>query len=323
MFCVVSILPSHAQRGLLPYDSSNHVWYDNDFAVDYIDWYLMVVASAGNLKLRGIATTTSETQYFDDIVAQRARVIANGRSSGFRNIPDPLPGAPHALVPPASGVIGATEPVVSAGIVGLVAAAHRAFTETGKPLVVVAGGPLTAVASAYLRDPTIASKVIVAFIDNYDSYIGGYNGQSDPWAAYIVLERLALVYFPAYPGDVTGPFPRLSKTWIANNLPPSAAREHMLALELDVINEPDGDADGMTAVSVVANNYVRAVKRVSFGGWLDVGTDGVPRRVPIFRDDRNGRALVVTQADEATATSEYQRAFLNPSIWRRVAVPRP
>jgi hypothetical protein len=317
----MSIVPGHTQQSLLPYDSSNHVWYDNDYANDYVDWYLMAVASSGNLVLQGM-TTTSPQPYYDDLLAQRAQVVANGLASGLRNVPEPLPGADRALVPPASGAIEDTDPVVSAGTIALVAAAHRAYEETGKPLVVCVGGPITSVASAYLRDPSIAGKVIVVFIDNFDSYFGGYNGQLDPWAAYIVLERLQLVYFPAYPYDELGPFPRLSKEWIADYLPPSPARDHMLSLELDVVNGSDGDGDGMTAVSVIAGSYVRAVKRASFGGWLDLGPDATARYVPALKTDENGSALVVMEGDAAVASLEYQRAFLNPVIWRRVAVRR-
>jgi hypothetical protein len=300
---------------LLPFDSTNHVWYDNDFANDYVDWYLMAVAASGDVVLRGITTSSTETQWFDHLVGTRARIVADGRASGFRNVPQPLPGANRPLVMPLTRQIEDTEPIVSAGTAALIAEAHRTYAETGKPLVVCVGGPLTGVASAYLRDPSIANKIIVSFIDNYDSMLGGYNGQSDPWAAYIVLRRMQLVYFPAFPGDVIGPFPRLSKDWIRASLPPSPARDHMLSLELDVLNEADGDGDGMTVVSLLANPYVRAVRRVSFGGWVDFNGNGLPPYVPILSPDDNGTALVVTDADGGAATAEYQRAFLNLSIW--------
>jgi hypothetical protein len=311
----LSVAPAHAQSSLLPFDSSNHVWYDNDFANDYVDWYLMAVATSGEIVLRGITTSSSGTEWFDQLVAMRARVVADGRASGFRNVPQPLPGANRPLAIPVGGQIDDTEPAVSAGTAALIAEAHRTYAETGKPLVVCVGGPLTGVASAYLRDPSIANKIVVSFIDNYETMLGGYNGQSDPWAAYIVLRRLQLVYFPAYPGDRVGPFPRLSKDWIKASLPPSPARDHMLSLKLDVVNGTDGDGDGMTAVSLLTSNYVRAVRRVSFGGWVDANGNGRPPHVPIMTPDDNGTALVVTHADGDAASAEYRRAFLNLSIW--------
>jgi hypothetical protein len=90
----------------------------------------------------------------------------------------------------------------------------------------------------------------------------------------------------------------------------------MLSLELDVVNDADGDGDGMSAVSIVASNYVRAVRRASFGGWLDVGAPGEPRFVPTLRNNPNGTALVVTRADALAAAAEYQRAFLASALSR-------
>jgi inosine-uridine nucleoside N-ribohydrolase len=316
IWSALSGVPTQTQSGLLPYDSSNQVWYDNDFANDYIDWYLMALASSRHIVFRGMTTTSSETQSYAQLLAARIRVVVDGRASGFRNVPDPLPGADRPLVAPASGRIEDTQSIASAGTVALIAAAHRAHAETGKPLVVCVGGPLTAVAIAYLRDPTIAGKVIVAFDDNYDDQLSGYNGQSDSWAAYIVLQRLPLVYFPLFPDNVLAAIPRLSKQWIATYLPPSPARDHMLSLQLDVANDSDGDGDGMTAVPLMAPQYVRAVQRASFGGWLDVGRNGVSRFVPLLRPDENGSALVVTHTDGHAASLEYQRALLTATIGR-------
>jgi hypothetical protein len=306
-----TIVPVHTQSSLLPYDSSNHVWYDNDFTNDYVDWYVMAVASAGDLRLRGITTSSSEVQWFDQLVDGRTRIVADAQASGYQNIPEPLPGASGSLLRPFSGLIEDTRPELSAGTLALVAAAHRAYDETGKPLVVCVGGPLTTVASAYLSDASIADKIIVAFVDNYEGYFGGYNGGSDPWAAYIVAERLRLVYFPAYPDSQVDPIPRLSKTLIQDHLPASPARDHMLSLVLDVVNGSDGDADGMGAVSVIAGHYVYGVKRASFGGWVNAGTNEDPLHVPILREDEGGSALVVTHADAQAASAEYQRAFLS------------
>jgi hypothetical protein len=323
--CVTtSAVRSNAQVGPLPYDQSNHVWYDNDFTSDYMDWYVMAVASSDGVVLRGITTTTSESGLFDELAAGRSRIVADGLASGFRNVPTPLPGADRALDRPGSRSIEDTAPVVTAGTLALIEAAHQAYAETGRPLVVCVGGPLTSVASAYLSDPTIAEKVIVAFVDNYDTLFGGYNGGSDPWAAYIALQRLPLVYFPIYPDNALAHIPRLAREWILNVLPPSPARDHMSSLQLDVINESDGDADGMSAVSMLVPYYVRAVRRVSFGGWSDAEGPDASIQLPTLREDGNGTALVVTQLDEVAAGLEYQRAFLNWVIWRSLLLePTP
>ena len=51
----VTIRPGPADRHerLLPYDRGNPVFFDNDFANDYVDWCLMAAASAGELRYRG------------------------------------------------------------------------------------------------------------------------------------------------------------------------------------------------------------------------------------------------------------------------------
>ena len=42
------------QPAQLPYDNSNPVIYDNDWTNDYVDWYLMALASAGDIQYVGI-----------------------------------------------------------------------------------------------------------------------------------------------------------------------------------------------------------------------------------------------------------------------------
>ena len=76
----------------------------------------------------------------------------------------------------------------------IVREAHKAGP--GNPLVVICGGQLTAVADAYLLDSSIAGKVVVAALLGSDKDMGGFNGKQDPWAAYIVLQRLIYVQFP-------------------------------------------------------------------------------------------------------------------------------
>ncbi len=69
--CLAGIVPG-AQGGnltkvaekpeiVLPYDNTNPVMYDNDWTNDYVDWYLMALASARDINYRGISTS-SETR---------------------------------------------------------------------------------------------------------------------------------------------------------------------------------------------------------------------------------------------------------------------
>jgi len=69
---------------------------------------------------------------------------------------------------------------------------------------------------------------------------------------------------------------------------------------------------GPPAISILRKDYVRELKRVSFGGWKTA--DG--HEVPMFKDDPKGRALVVTKVDAGIATEEWWRALKNPVLWQ-------
>ncbi|MBN1671134.1 MAG: hypothetical protein JXR37_08890 [Kiritimatiellae bacterium] len=295
----------------LPYDNTNPVLYDNDWANDYVDWYLMALASAGDIRYKGISTSSSIPPYnkhmpaedLDRQVELRAEIVRRGRNSGFRHVPDPLPGTRGNLMKPASGSIDDTQPLDSPGTRRLIAEAHAAGPD--KPVVAVVGGPLTVVADAYLLDHSIADKLIVAFFDNHNTGMTGYNGWSDGWAAYIVLERLRLVQFTVQ----SKPFPRVPKSRLLE-LPDCEARAYMLAIKTDVV-APEGDADGPPAISLMCPNYVKELKRVSFSEW----TTRNEHEMPIFKDDPAGRALVATAVDADAATAEWWRALKNPAAW--------
>ena len=298
---------------VLPYDNTNPVIYDNDFTNDYVDWYLMALASAGDIKYLGISTSSSVAPYNDHVpakdlaahVVKRREIVRRGRNSGFRHIPDPIPGTKGNLIKPTSGRIEDTKPLGSPGSRRIVEQAGKA-TPT-KPLVVCVGGPLTAVADAYLLDNSIADKVVVAWLDNHNKGMTGFNGWSDGWAAFIVLEKIRLVQFTVQ----SRPFPRVTKNRL-RTLPDTEAREYMLAIQTDVV-APEGDADGPPAISLMRPDYVRSAKRVSFGGW----TTRHGHDVPVFKDDPNGRAVVVTSVDRKVATEEWWRAMRNPAAWRQ------
>lgn len=303
-----------APARLLPYDKTNPVLYDNDFANDYSDWYLMVAASAGDFRYRGLSTSSSvapfnrtlpEDYFLERCVRERTHIVRIGRRCGLRDIPDPVAGPLGYLVKPESGKVEETRPLGSPGSRALLTEARKATAE--RPLVVVMGGPLTVAADAYLLDPSIAEKVVVAWTGGrYDS-MDDYNGWCDPWAAYITIQELRLVQFPIDPAF----YPRMTRDWIRANLPDNEARKYMLALELDVGNGDDGDGDGMPAVSVLRPDYVEGVRRVSFAGWK--AGDG--HQVPTLKADPSGRAIQVTKASRTIATEEYRRAFTDPAAW--------
>ncbi len=275
---------------VLPYDNTNPVLYDNDWTNDYVDWYLMALASAGDINYVGISTSSSIPPYNKHMTAEhlakqvdmRRKIVQLGRESGFRNVPDPVAGTKGHLKKPASGKIADTKPLDSLGSRQIIKQAHKASKE--KPLVVCVGGPLTVVADAYLLDNSIADKLIVAFLDSYNYGMSGFNGWSDGWAAHIVLQKLRLVQFQGRSTMVAHiPKKRLLE------LPDSPARDFMIASNPDVAAS-EGDADGPPAISLMRPDFVKKVDHVSFHTWKKRGD----HEMPLFKNNPQSRSILVS-----------------------------
>ena len=306
------------RKVVLPYDRTNPVIYDNDWTNDYVDWYLMALASAGDIKYVGISTSSSIPPYNKHMTAKhlaksvewRRKIVRLGRESGFRNVPDPVAGTVGNLKKPASGKVADTRPLDSPGSRQIIREAHKATP--AKPLVVCVGGPLTVVADAYLLDNSIADRLVVAYLDNHNAGMYGFNGWSDGWAAYIVLTKLRLVQFTVQSKSAAQiPKKRLFE------LPDSPARDFMIASTPDVA-APQGDADGPPAISLMRPDYIKKLKRVSFRRWKKRHD----HEMPMFKDDPGSRAIVVTEVDRDVATNEWFRAMKNPKAWH-TANPNP
>jgi hypothetical protein len=292
----------------LPYDNKNPIVYDNDEVIDvYTDDYLMALASAGEIDLRGMITSSFDEKKKKD----RVMGVRYARAAGFRHIPDPTAGA-KGLERPSSGRIEDTKPLGSPGSHVIVNEAKKAQPEN--PLVVIMGGPLTVVADAYLLDQSVAENLIVAWLGGTMTDMADYNGWADPWAAYIVLQRLKLVQFPAV---ATGkhaapvvPKPRLYE------LPESDLRQWMIAKQGPTGTLPDDrDVDAPPAIALMRGDYVQEVKTVSFSHWIT----RKEREQPAFKDDPEGTAIVVTKASRTVATEEWWRAMKNPAAWAAAA----
>ena len=310
---VISIYLLLGRHADLPYDSTNPVIYLNDWTNDYVDWYLMALASTEDIDYRGIITSSSVAPFnrhmparsLDGQVRRRSQIVSIARRSGLRNIPDPVPGSRSHLAEPKSGHIEDTQILDSPGTQLIIREASRASPE--QPLVILVGGPLTTVADAILIDEAIADNIVVAVTDNRSEGLIGYNGWADGWAAYIVLRKTRVVLFPAFP-DKT--FPRLTKKWIRENLSDGELRDFLISVRLDVVNDDDGDADGMPAVSLMQPTYVKATKRASIGSWKTRDN----HRMPLLIDDPDGPIIVVTKSSGRVASNEYMRALSNMSV---------
>ena len=306
-------------RSDLPYNRGNPVVYDNDEAVDmYTDEYLLALASLGEIQLHGILTSSpiepfdryvSVANYERD-VADREQLVASAKASGFANIPDRVRGPMGNLQRPTSGRIEDTRPIGAAGSWLIVTEARKASPE--KPLIVVAGAPLTAEADAYLLDHSIADKVIIAWLGGRDRDMCDYNGWADPWAAYVVLQKLRLVQFPLRVASPLVPKRQLL------DLPAGPLRDYMYHKHHPTNSDPgDIDGDGPPAISLIRPDYPMVVKRVVFRRWVPCyGSHS--HEVPGFYErfeyylpwthPKMARALVVEKSNQSVSTSEWWRA---------------
>lgn len=321
-FAYIKLLGSlgiHSQAVVLPYDHTNPAIYVKDDAINcYTDDYMMALASAGDIILVGMVTSSSVAPFnhmvtsedYERFVAQRAEGIRHARNSGFRNIPDPVRGPKGHLEKPASGKIEATQPIGSEGSWLVVNEARK--TTPAKPLLLVVGTGLTVAADAYLLDPSIADKVVVAWLGGRASGMADYDGWSDAWAAFVVLQKLSLVQFPAWQAEPHVPKSKLTE------LPDTALRRWMISKQHSHWKTPTGqlqpgssDGDAPPAISMMRKDYVMQASRVSFRRW----TINHGHELPVFKKDPNGRALVVTCADGRVATEEWWRALKNPAAY--------
>jgi hypothetical protein len=131
--------------------------------------YIWLKASAGLLNLRGnIVTQDVGGAQKTTIAIQMKKCredIRVARLAGLKNLKEPVAGAELRIVLPPASRLEDLVAIRSDGSDLIVAEALKATPE--KPLIVVAGGPLTTVAQAYLTDPAIASRMIVVGIFSF------------------------------------------------------------------------------------------------------------------------------------------------------------
>lgn len=186
-------------------DESNPVIYDNDMVLDSPeDEFLWLKAHNGKVKLVGnIITRDMIGCVFPvgqtcNLTLQQTMEAWNStwdvaQAAGLKNVPKPIAGAGEILLRPASGRIEDTRFKSSPGADLIISEAHKA--SVAKPLVILVGGNVSTVANAYLKDPSIAPKVLVLQIHGYHNAPNktvSYN-TTDPWATYVVMKKFKYV----------------------------------------------------------------------------------------------------------------------------------
>ena len=188
----------------LPFGSSSPIILSTYTPVQHSGMhYALAMALRGEISLRGLQTTLGpegETrerlQYFQELVAltRRLQPRAPGR------IPPATLGVLRPLQVPPSRNPKRTRWERSDAVLQILAAAQRATPR--KPLLVLCHGAMTDVACAWLMDPSIAQRVVVAGEKNRgrDTW-SAWNW--DPWAGEIVYRhfRCVLLYHDGLPTD--------------------------------------------------------------------------------------------------------------------------
>ena len=318
-------------------DAAQPVIYDNDGVIEsgYNDPFVMALASAGRITLRGMVSTGSYEEAKRNppfsplpdhvLVAERQWLIDVARRSGMRHIPDVTAGPSLSFESrrPPSGRIDDTVPFGSDAARLIVNEARLA--SAARPLIVLMGGQPTAVVDAYLLDPSIANDMLVLWQVGHkradgDLESGTFNAAVDPWGTYIAFERLRIVAFP-YSND--GDYTNDAKPWTPKGrlqqLPDTELRQVMMDAYLD---RGEGNIDDFSyaydadpIVALIRPDYIQQTKRMSFHRWApNYWNPGAS--LPYFKDAPSG-AEVAWSTSQAVATEQWWASMTDPLAWGR------
>lgn len=327
----------------LPFDRSHPIIVTNDCATHdvYQLEFALALHSRGDIDLRGIVAEKVwrgpelddyENDNFGDLTAMAER-------SGMRRLPAVytgyLPGETWTLITPASGSVEETQPIDSAGarfILKEVLAARR-----DKPVVVIAGGQVTSIASAYLlaaregRGEEFADRVVVVAdfgrVDGSRAAMTGFNLYVDPWAAFVVMKRLRTV-LTTYRMDDLG---LVRRQEMIASMPRTELTRFMYDKDLTNAWLPGnivGDSQGLLLVWYPRpGDYFHHLRRMTVSEewvpidarpWFPTGrTDG-----PVLVADSGGRVWVAGRLDPRRETELFDEVFHDPAVFPGVAQER-
>jgi hypothetical protein len=194
-------------HGLLPVDERSPVILSqDDWSADWLGEYAVLLANTGGPPLAGIIVNA--TKFWGDVGANVGGwkdLLAAARDSGLKKLPDVTPSPGMPLARPGDGVIEHTVGNGSAGAHKIVELSLALSTPT-RPVVIATATALTDIADAYLLDRSVVDRVVVvAALGQYQSpkwIMAGPNGDMDPWADWIVVQKFRYVQAAWY--DQTG-----------------------------------------------------------------------------------------------------------------------
>lgn len=300
----------------LPFDSTHPLIYDNDTELEGLDLpYAAALASAGEIRLVAVTYVLANDYPAFMNMARRSGLdhLPETPSLIENGIPDIINAETTGLVlsRPESGLIEDTVPVINASVRTIIQQARLATPE--KPLVIATGGPVTNVASAYLLEPDIVDRIIVSSI--LSAGANGWNDTADPWAKYVVLERLRSVIFSQELRNTDKRKPQLSVARLQQDMPDVELRRYMM----DRAAVGNDKAIDIASLMVVTHpELVLQTRQYAFSHWA-AGKQWWPdayHLIPVYTEDDEGPVTVITQvAPRSKFTGEYWRAISNPSAY--------
>jgi len=286
----------------LPIGKGNPVLLSNDDTdLFFSAEYGLALTHTGEIDLRGVQITHQIIDERDrkkprrdgePEIAQRKRwremvqEFARLRQGGLRFTTQPVLGSMEYLKRPASGRLEDTVPIQSPAVKQLLNEARKATPK--RPLVVLASGAYTDVASAWLLDHDVSKRMVVITRDRFP------NGIKDSWGYTIVLEKYRCV--------------------ICNVLLPENAVRHFTRLDgtrwaflADRASPRDTDFGQFACLTVPG--FVQSTKRVRF-------VRGRTRELTDFefKPDPNGRTWLVQRADAQRMVRELEETFQTGSV---------
>lgn len=281
----------------LPVDGSNRVILSNDGATDNWQGEFALLLVATGLTLDGLIINDSGAwPDLESNVSDWQAMSDAASQSGIRGFPAVTSSDGPPLIRPDSGEIDDTSPNRSAGAQLIVEAA---LDISEPPLVVVTGGRLTDVADAYLMEPDIADRIVVVSslgqLSDDGATMGVPNGEMDPWADTIVVERMPYVQVSAYYNQLDDvPDTRVAEL-PQNTFGDWIAGKHSEIFDIEVA------ADQVALLAVALPGFAQEVERVQMSG-TEPSTNGDTPKLSV---QDGGDDWLVTKVDGDLATRTF------------------
>jgi len=281
----------------LPVNAESTLILNNDGPTDNWQGELAFLLAGKGVDLAGLVINDSGAwPDLDSNLEGWQMMRAAASASGIEGLPEPTRSSGPPLVKPASGSIADTAPNRSAGAELIVRIALEA---PDPPVAVITGGRLTDVADAYLIEPEIADRIVVVAslgeLSEPGAVMGVPNGEMDPWADTIVVQRLRYVQVSAFYDQLADvPSSRMSEL-------PDQAFGDWIASKQSEIFEIQIAADQVALFAVAVPGFVRKVERAARAGTETLSQGEVPRLGVV----EGGDVWLVTSIDGDLATRTF------------------